>query len=223
MLCAYRHQSIVLLPLIINSLPHRQMTAANEVEKKNRRQWKCNETCWNFAEPSSRFLSSHKLTVDAVFIGDNFFCRVVTRPSENSYEAIINYVRIIMWRWQWRQRQHLTGLPLFQIRCTLYVNACGDFFFLLACLFFSFDSVSFGRNESVKLNCWLCAKYIGQATRHTQSEMRFLCAQVSAIRNTAHKPIIIPRAQGRPMSPHTTCHGKETRNASSKFTQNNSF
>lgn len=97
------------------------------------RQWKCSESRKMASARVSRSLSPHKLTIDAVFIGDNFFCRVVTRPSENSYEAIINYVRIIMW---WRQRQHLTGLPLFQIRCTLYVNACAATFFLFTCLFF---------------------------------------------------------------------------------------
>lgn len=147
------HPSIDLLPLLVNIYrwTHRQMTSRDERRNKiagdatklqNR----------SHLRTSSLFLSTlnkkrkrktHKLAIDVVFIGDNFFCRVVGRPSENSYETIINYVRILMWQWCWRRQrqrqQHqqvmLTGSPLFQIRSTRTRAAIFSFilFFLRLC------------------------------------------------------------------------------------------
>lgn len=88
---------------------------------------------------------------------------------------------------------------------SMYVNACAATFFLFTCLFFA-DSVSFGRNESVKLNCWLCSK--SRTSQRTATRRR---------RNTAHKPIIISWTQGRRMLPHRTCHEEENPNTTSNL------
>lgn len=47
--------------------------------------------------------------------------------------------------------------------------------------------------------------------------MTFSSVQVSARRNTAHKPIIIPRTQGRRMLPHTSRHVEENPNTTSNL------